>query len=127
MRLLADPDGSATPEPRASSSDLFIVSRGFDFMPAGIGIFQLAYVVSEALTNAAKHSRASVVRIDFHAKDALVELSVRDDGIGGADPTQGSGLLGLRDRVEAFGGTMKIASAPGTGTCLDVAFPIDHR
>jgi hypothetical protein len=58
------------------ASDLFIVSRGFDFMPAGIGIFQLAYVVSEALTNAAKHSRASVVRIDFHAKDALVELSV---------------------------------------------------
>jgi signal transduction histidine kinase len=85
------------------------------------------YVVSEALTNAAKHSQASVVHVDFVEKNAVVELSIRDDGIGGADPNHGSGLIGLRDRVEAFGGTIDITSAIGTGTCLQVIIPIDDH
>ncbi|MGX7678598.1 DUF4118 domain-containing protein [Jatrophihabitans sp. DSM 45814] len=85
------------------------------------------YVVSEALTNAAKHSQASLVHISFETKDAVVQLSVRDDGIGGADPTQGSGLIGLRDRVEAFGGKIEIASTAAIGTRLQVSIPIQRH
>ena len=85
------------------------------------------YVVSEALTNAAKHSQASVVHVDLVSENAVVKLSIRDDGIGGADPSHGSGLIGLRDRVEAFGGTIDVTSAIGAGTCLQVTIPIDYR
>jgi signal transduction histidine kinase len=85
------------------------------------------YVVSEALTNAAKHSRASRVQVGFEVVDAVLHLSVRDDGVGGADPAVGSGLIGLRDRVEAFGGTIEVASTPGAGTHLHVALPIERR
>jgi signal transduction histidine kinase len=83
------------------------------------------YIVSEALTNAAKHAHASVVHVDVKAQDAVVRLSIRDDGIGGADPSQGSGLIGLRDRVETVGGRMEIASAAGMGTSLLVTIPIN--
>jgi signal transduction histidine kinase len=83
------------------------------------------YIVSEALTNAAKHAHASVVHVDVKAQDAVVRLSIRDDGIGGADPTQGSGLIGLRDRVETVGGRIEIASPAGTGTSLLVTIPIN--
>jgi len=76
------------------------------------------YLVSEALTNAAKHAHASVVRVDLEAKEAVVQLSVRDDGVGGARPEQGSGLIGLRDRIEALGGTIDLASPEGKGTTL---------
>ena len=82
------------------------------------------YVVSEALTNAAKHARASVVHVDVTARDALVELSIRDDGVGGADTGRGSGLVGLTDRVEALGGALEIASPAGRGTLLHVKIPI---
>jgi len=85
------------------------------------------YVVSEALTNAAKHSEASLVHVGFEVADAALRLTVRDDGVGGADPTRGSGLIGLRDRVEAFGGRIEIASAPATGTHLQVTIPVDGR
>jgi signal transduction histidine kinase len=84
------------------------------------------YVVSDALTNAAKHAQASVVHGELDVTDAVVRLSVRDDGVGGADPGGGSGLLGLRDRVDALGGTIEIASPPGQGTSLLVCIPIDR-
>jgi signal transduction histidine kinase len=54
-----------------------------------------------------------------------LRLSVRDDGIGGADPTKGSGLLGLTDRVQALGGTLAISSQPGEGTSLEVNIPFE--
>jgi signal transduction histidine kinase len=82
------------------------------------------YVAAEALTNAAKHARASVVHLDAMTDDATLKLVVRDDGVGGAKPDGGSGLVGLRDRVEALGGTIKIDSSPGGGTCVDVTLPI---
>jgi PAS domain S-box-containing protein len=82
------------------------------------------YLVSEALTNAAKHSEASVVHVEVAADDGDVLLAIRDDGIGGADPTQGSGLIGLSDRVEALGGTIEISSPPGGGTALRVSLPV---
>jgi signal transduction histidine kinase len=86
------------------------------------------YVVSEALTNAAKYAHASVVDITVAAEEGLLGVKVRDDGRGGADPAGGSGLLGLRDRVEAIGGTMELTSSPGVGTLLSVVLPIrvDH-
>ncbi len=84
------------------------------------------YVVAEALTNAAKHADASVVHVDVEASDAVVRLSIRDDGIGGADQRGGgSGLVGLRDRVEALGGKIEIASPVGSGTTLIVTLPVD--
>jgi signal transduction histidine kinase len=85
------------------------------------------YVVSEALTNAAKHARASVVRVDARVRDGGLHLSVRDDGIGGADAGRGSGLIGLTDRVEALGGTITVSSPAGTGTALLVELPVEGR
>jgi PAS domain S-box-containing protein len=84
------------------------------------------YLVSEALTNAAKHSRASVVHVEVAAGEGVVLLSIRDDGVGGADATQGSGLIGLRDRVEALDGTLEISSPAGAGTALRVSLPTGH-
>jgi PAS domain S-box-containing protein len=82
------------------------------------------YVVSEALTNAAKHADASRVQIDLHVDEATLYLSIGDDGVGGADPREGSGLIGLKDRVEAIGGTIDVASPRGSGTRLDVEIPL---
>ena len=82
------------------------------------------YVAAEALTNAAKHARASVVHMDVTTDDGTLTLMVRDDGVGGADPGGGSGLVGLQDRVEALGGTIKIDSPAGSGTCVVVTLPI---
>ncbi len=85
------------------------------------------YVTSEALTNAAKHANASVVHVNLEANDATVRLSIRDDGVGGADPTRGSGLVGLRDRVEALSGIIEVTSPAGSGTALVVRIPLDQR
>jgi signal transduction histidine kinase len=82
------------------------------------------YVVSEALTNAAKHAAASRVQIALGLENSTLYLSIRDDGVGGADPTRGSGLIGLKDRVEALGGRIEVASPPGSGTRLQVEIPL---
>ncbi|MFB9839316.1 GAF domain-containing sensor histidine kinase [Actinoallomurus acaciae] len=81
-------------------------------------------VVSEALANAAEHAHATVVRVTLTIKDKAVHLSIRDDGVGGADPS-GSGLIGLTDRVEAIGGTITITSPRGGGTMLLVEIPLE--
>jgi len=82
------------------------------------------YILSEALTNAAKHANATVVHVDVDATHSAVRLAVRDDGVGGADPARGSGLLGLYDRVEAADGTITIHSPIGEGTELLVKLPL---
>jgi signal transduction histidine kinase len=82
------------------------------------------YVVSEALANAAKHARASVVHVELDVPDATLRLAIRDDGIGGADPARGSGLTGLRDRIEAVGGTFDVTSPAGGGTTLLIEIPV---
>jgi len=84
------------------------------------------YIVSEGLSNAAKHAGASAVHVDLTARQAVVEVTIRDDGVGGADPDRGSGLVGLRDRVEALGGTIEIISPAGQGTCLLARLPLDR-
>jgi signal transduction histidine kinase len=82
------------------------------------------YVVSEALTNAAKHAHASVIQVSAEAVGTVLHLRVRDDGAGGADPVRGSGLIGLKDRVEALGGTIIIHSPAGAGTSLHAELPL---
>jgi signal transduction histidine kinase len=82
------------------------------------------YVISEALTNTIKHARASRAEVIVEERDAALWVSVADDGIGGADPRGGSGLIGLRDRVEAAGGTIEVISALSAGTTIQASLPI---
>ena len=84
------------------------------------------YVVSEALTNAAKHSGASKVEVEVEVGEHTLRVTVRDDGVGGASPARGSGLLGLRDRVEAIGGTLTVESRRTLGTSLIVELPLEN-
>jgi signal transduction histidine kinase len=84
------------------------------------------YVVSEALTNAAKHSHASKVEVELEVREPVLRVTVRDDGVGGADPGCGSGLLGLKDRVEALGGTLDLESGRTLGTSLIVELPLEN-
>jgi signal transduction histidine kinase len=82
------------------------------------------YVASEAFTNAAKHADASAVDIVIEEAGGTLRVQVRDDGAGGADASLGSGLTGLRDRVEAVGGSMTVDSPAGAGTVLTVLLPV---
>jgi signal transduction histidine kinase len=100
--------------------DLHIDQRFADSVEVGA-----YYVVAEALTNAAKHARASVVEVCAHAARSTLRLEIRDDGIGGATAGNGSGLTGLVDRVEALGGKMTIQSPAGSGTSLLADIPIE--
>jgi PAS domain S-box-containing protein len=84
------------------------------------------YVVSEALTNAAKHAQASLIHVGLTVDNSTLVVAIRDDGVGGANTRSGSGLIGLRDRVEALRGTIEIASAVGHGTTLLARIPIDQ-
>jgi PAS domain S-box-containing protein len=82
------------------------------------------YTVSEALTNASKHANATRVWVSLDIEDDVLLLSIRDDGVGGADPRRGSGLTGLRDRIEALGGRIQIESPTGSGTVIEVEIPV---
>jgi signal transduction histidine kinase len=81
------------------------------------------YVASEALANVAKHAHATTVSLIAAHDDGVLELEVRDDGVGGVDIAQGSGIVGLIDRVEALGGTIEIVSESGAGTALSMRLP----
>jgi PAS domain S-box-containing protein len=82
------------------------------------------FVASEALANAAKHSQASRIDVSLGQRDGSLVLSIRDDGVGGADPSRGSGLVGLTDRVEALGGSIRVASRSGKGTQIRAELPL---
>jgi signal transduction histidine kinase len=97
-----------------------------DTRPADRAEVAAYYVVSEALTNTTKHARASHAHVTVEQHDALLHLSIRDDGAGGADPTGSSGLIGLRDRVRALGGSIEVTSPPGEGTAILVELPLDQ-
>jgi signal transduction histidine kinase len=81
------------------------------------------YVVAEALTNAARHAHAEEVKVSVKAVDGHLDLMIEDDGAGGADPSNGSGLIGLVDRVEAVGGHLWVTSPAGVGTSLAASIP----
>jgi signal transduction histidine kinase len=92
--------------------------------PAGPIEVAAYYVVSEALTNTTRHGHASYAQVTLEQQDGLLLISIRDDGVGGADPGRGSGLIGLRDRVQALGGSIEINSPPGKGTGIVVELPL---
>jgi PAS domain S-box-containing protein len=82
------------------------------------------YVVSEALTNAAKHARASEISVELAASSSGIRATIEDDGVGGAEASAGSGLVGLIDRVEALGGRFALDSPPGAGTRISIELPL---
>jgi len=81
------------------------------------------YIVSEAMTNVAKHAAATAARVSVRRDGDVVRCEVTDDGRGGADAAAGTGILGLRDRAEAAGGTLSIVSPPGQGTVVSATLP----
>jgi signal transduction histidine kinase len=84
----------------------------------------LYYVASEALTNAIKHSQATTISITVETEHANLQATIADDGVGGAELTEGSGLMGLVDRVDALGGRFELDSPPGLGTRIAVFLPV---
>jgi len=84
------------------------------------------YVVAESLTNVAKHAQASIIDVSACASSQVLTVQVHDDGRGGANLARGSGLLGLKDRVEAVGGRFSLQSREGDGTRVSVALPVDR-
>ena len=72
------------------------------------------------------YAHATRAYVAVEQDDARLHLSIRDDGVGGADPAAGSGLIGLRDRVQALGGTLDVSSPPGEGTSIVVDLPLQH-
>jgi signal transduction histidine kinase len=81
-------------------------------------------VVSEALTNTAKHAGPSSAEVVVQERDGTLRVRVSDEGVGGAEPRRGSGLIGLRDRVEAVGGSIDVISPAGQGTTIHVSLPL---
>jgi signal transduction histidine kinase len=87
------------------------------------------YVVAEALANVAKYAQATTATVSAKMSDERLRVEVADDGVGGADPSAGSGLRGLGDRVQAFGGSLRVVSRPGEGTRILAELPsiVDSR
>jgi signal transduction histidine kinase len=83
------------------------------------------FVASEALANATKHAQASRIEVSLAPRNGSLLLSIRDDGLGGADAGRGSGLVGLTDRVEALGGSIRVRSRPGEGTHITAELPLE--
>ena len=82
------------------------------------------YAVAEALTNAAKHAQASVVDVEVEASDGDLRIQVHDNGRGGADLGGGTGLIGIKDRIEALNGRIALHSPPDAGTTLQITLPL---
>ncbi|HST17575.1 MAG TPA: histidine kinase [Gaiellaceae bacterium] len=81
------------------------------------------YVVAESVANAQKHAQAHAIRVAVRGREAELEVRVADDGVGGAEPSADSGLVGLVDRVDALGGTLEVESPAGGGTSIDARLP----
>jgi signal transduction histidine kinase len=95
-----------------------------DELPDGVAVAAY-YAISEMVTNTAKHARASTFEVAVTSADGFLRILAGDDGIGGADPARGSGLVGLRDRIEALGGTISVRSPRGEGTTVVIALPLE--
>ena len=97
-----------------------------DRLPAAVET-TVYFVVAEALTNASKHGRCASAEINVQVAADSVIVEIRDDGVGGADPSAGTGLRGLADRVGALGGELDVTSPPGMGTALTAHIPLSAR
>ena len=84
------------------------------------------FVTAEALTNVAKYANATEASVQLEVDDGHLRVAVQDDGVGGADPALGTGLRGLRDRVDALDGRLAIESEEGCGTTLTVELPLER-
>jgi signal transduction histidine kinase len=104
--------------------DLEVTTTGRYPEPVEVAAY---YVASEAPANAMKHAQASRVEMSLATRHGSLLLSIRDDGVGGADPARGSGLAGLADRVEALGGWIRVHSAAGAGTCITAELPLEYE
>jgi signal transduction histidine kinase len=123
--LLSDRGLGAALEALASRAPIPVTVSGVPEAPLREPVEAAAYfVTAEALTNVAKYARASEASVELATEDDCLRVSVRDDGVGGADPSTGSGLRGLCDRVEALDGRLEIESPPGSGTTLTVKLPL---
>jgi PAS domain S-box-containing protein len=99
------------------------VEVSVDRLPASVEATAY-FVISEALTNVVKHAHAARATVTARAENGHLHLEIRDDGIGGADPGRGSGLVGLSDRIEALGGRLEVTSPTGRGTTLLIEIPV---
>jgi signal transduction histidine kinase len=108
---------------RRTSLPVVLDIRGIGRLPQPVEAAAY-YVVSEALTNAVKHANATAVQVQLTANDGWLHLSIGDDGDGGADPAQGTGIIGLIDRVDAMGGKLRLRSPYGQGTSLTIGLPV---
>jgi signal transduction histidine kinase len=90
--------------------------------PVEIAVY---YTIAEALTNGAKHAGATAMDIGVTIGDGVLHVRVRDNGRGGANFDDGTGLVGLKDRAEALGGRLRLDSPPGAGTTLEITLPLD--
>jgi signal transduction histidine kinase len=122
--ILTDRGLDAALEALASRAPLPVaIERATTKLPAPVAAAAY-YVVSEALANVAKYADASSVRISVEQMNGAACVEVSDDGVGGADPANGSGLRGLADRVAALNGTLEIQSEPGRGTTIRAEIPL---
>ena len=108
---------------RRSAVPVTLDLRGGERLPEHVEVTAY-FLVSEALANVAKHADAAAVRVEVVMADGHARLVISDDGVGGADPGRGSGLVGLKDRVEAIGGSLAIESRAGQGTRLVATVPL---
>jgi len=115
LRAGFDALGSRTPVPVE-------IDVSVDRLPAPVEATAY-FVVAEALTNVAKHSSAGHAEVVAHVEDGILRIEVRDDGVGGASP-DGTGLVGLADRLAVLDGRLEVDSPPGGGTRLAVAIPL---
>ena len=108
----------------ASRAPLPVLISGVPDESLGAAVETAAYyVTAEALTNIAKHAQADTAWVELSLAGECLRLRVRDDGVGGANP-DGTGLHGLRDRVDALDGSLEIASPPGGGTAVTIELPL---
>ena len=126
--ILAEEGLSAGVESLAERSPVPVSIDGppIDRLPEPVEVAAY-FVVAEALTNVAKYSHAKHVTVRISRRGRLLEVDVVDDGVGGADPTGGSGLRGLEDRVAAIGGELRLESRAGGGTRVHAEIPCDGR
>jgi len=123
--VLTDRGLAAPLDALASRSPVPVTVDADETEPAPAPVEAAAYyVVSEAPTTVARHAHAASTAVKVRRTDGQLEVEIRDDGDGGADPGSGSGLRGLADRVSALDGTLEVRSPPGAGTVLRAIFPI---
>jgi signal transduction histidine kinase len=125
--VLSDRGLCAALEALAARAPVPVEVTGVPTAPLRPAVEAAAYfVTAEALTNVAKYARASAAFVHLSLAGDRLRVQVRDDGVGGADPSAGSGLRGLRDRVDALDGDLQLHSPPGGGTTVTVEIPLER-